>query len=295
MGHDEIYGGNILSSQFRTGVLLAALTAIIVLFGRMLGGQSGMVFAFFLAMVMNVGSYWYSDKIVLSMYKAKDLASSDAPMLHAIVEELARNAGLPKPRVVLIPEDAPNAFATGRDPRHAVVAVTRGLLQTLSPEEIKGVLAHEMGHVKNRDILIQSVAATLGGAIMIIANIVKWSTLFGFGGHDDDEGGSPLFAFVMALVAPVAATLIQMAISRSREYLADETGARLAGNPNYLANALEKLEAYSRRMPMHQGSPAMAHMFIVNPFSGTSMANLFSTHPPTAERVRRLRSMGYGR
>ena len=281
-----------MSSQFRTGVLLAALTAIIVLFGRMLGGQTGMVFAFFLAIIMNVGSYWYSDSIVLSMYKARDLAPSDAPMLHSIVEDLARNAGLPKPRVVLVPEDSPNAFATGRDPAHAVVAVTQGLLQALNPDEIRGVLAHEMGHIKNRDILIQSVAATLGGAIMIVANIVKWSTLFGFGGSDDDDGGSPLFAFALALVAPIAATLIQMAISRSREYLADETGARLAGNPNHLADALEKLDAYSKRMPMRQGNPATAHMFIVNPFSGTSMAQLFSTHPPMAERVSRLRRMG---
>lgn len=281
-----------MSSQLRTGVLLAALTALIVLFGRLLGGQTGMVVAFMLAMVMNVGSYWYSDKIVLSMYRAVDLAPSDAPMIHSIVDELSQRAGLPKPRVVLVPENTPNAFATGRDPKHAVVAVTQGLLQTLSPEEIKGVLAHEMGHVKNRDILIQSVAATLAGAIMIVANMVKWATLFGFGGSDDEEGGNPLFAFVLALIAPIAASLIQMAISRSREFLADETGARLAGNPNYLANALEKLDAYSRRVPLQHGNPATEHMFIVNPFAGMSVAKLFSTHPPTEERVRRLREMG---
>ncbi len=282
-----------MSSQLRTGILLAALTALILLFGRLLGGQTGMVFAFILAIAMNVGSYWYSDKIVLSMYRAVDLAPSDAPMLHGIVEELAMRAGLPKPRVVLIPEDTPNAFATGRDPHHAVVAVTQGLLRTLSPEEIKGVLAHEMGHVKNRDILIQSVAATLAGAIMIVASMVKWATLFGMAGGDDEDGGNPLFAFVLALVAPLAASLIQMAISRSREFLADETGAKLAGNPQYLANALEKLDAASRQVPLQHGSPATEHMFIVNPFAGMSVARLFSTHPPTEERIRRLRSMAY--
>ncbi len=250
-----------------------------------------MVVAFMLAMVMNVGSYWYSDKIVLSMYKAVDLAPSDAPMVHAIVDELSHRAGLPKPRVVLVPENTPNAFATGRDPKHAVVAVTRGLLQALSPEEVKGVLAHEMGHVKNRDILIQSVAATLAGAIMIVANMVKWATLFGFGGGDDEEGGNPLFAFVLALIAPIAASLIQMAISRSREFLADETGAQLSGNPNYLANALEKLDAYSKQVPLEHGNPATEHMFIVNPFAGMSVAKLFSTHPPTSERIQRLRNM----
>ncbi|GAU07766.1 zinc metalloprotease HtpX [Desulfoplanes formicivorans] len=280
-----------MSSQLRTGVLLAVLTALIILFGRFLGGQTGMVVAFLIAVVMNVGSYWYSDKIVLSMYRAVDLSPSDAPMIHSIVEELAQRAGLPKPRVVLVPENTPNAFATGRDPKHAVVAVTQGLLQTLSPEEIKGVLAHEMGHVKNRDILIQSVAATLAGAIMIVANMVKWATLFGFGSRDDEEGGSPLVAFVFALIAPIAASLIQMAISRSREFLADETGARLAGNPHYLANALEKLDAYSRSMPLQHGNPATENMFIVNPFAGMSVARLFSTHPPTEERVRRLRNM----
>ncbi len=280
-----------MSSQLRTGVLLAALTALIVLFGRLLGGQTGMVFAFMLAMVMNVGSYWYSDTIVLSMYKAVDLHPADAPMIHHIVEELSQRAGLPKPRVVLIPEATPNAFATGRNPEHAVVAVTQGLLHILSPDEIKGVLAHEMGHVKNRDILIQSVAATLAGVIMIVANMVKWATLFGFAASDDEDGANPLFAFVMALLAPIAASLIQMAISRSREFLADATGAQLAGNPHSLADALEKLELSSRQVPLQQGSPATEHLFIVNPFAGMSVARLFSTHPPTAERVRRLRNM----
>lgn len=280
-----------MTSQLKTGLLLGLLTGIIVLFGQMLGGQGGMVFAFILAIAMNVGSYWFSDKIVLRMYGAQELGPNDAPMLHSMVTELADNAGLPMPKIYIIPEETPNAFATGRNPAHGVVAVTQGIMRLLSPEELKGVLAHEMGHIRNRDILIQSVAATLGGAIMMVANMVKWATLFGFGGGDDEEGGNPILAFVLAIIAPIAAMLIQMAISRSREYLADETGARLAGNPEYLASALEKLDAYSRRIPMHHGDPSSAHMFIVNPFSAQSMAGLFSTHPPMEERVRRLRQM----
>jgi heat shock protein HtpX len=212
-------------------------------------------------------------------------------MLHSMVGELADRAGLPMPKIYIIPEETPNAFATGRNPAHGVVAVTQGIMRLLSPEELKGVLAHEMGHIRNRDILIQTVAATLGGAIMMIANMVKWATLFGFGGGDDEEGGNPLLAFALAIIAPIAAMLIQMAISRSREYLADETGAGLAGNPEYLASALEKLDAYSRRIPMHHGDPSSAHMFIVNPFSAQSLAGLFSTHPPMEDRVRRLRQM----
>jgi heat shock protein HtpX len=279
-----------MTSQLKTGLLLGALTAIIVLFGQMLGGQGGMVIAFILAIAMNVGSYWYSDRIVLRMYGAQELGVNDAPMLHTMVRELAETAGLPMPRIYIIPEETPNAFATGRNPAHGVVAVTQGIMRLLSPEELKGVLAHEMGHIRNRDILIQTVAATLGGAIMMIASMVKWATLFGFG-RDDEDGGNPLLAFAMAIVAPIAAMLIQMAISRSREYLADATGARLAGNPEYLASALEKLDAYSRRIPMHHGNPSSAHMFIVNPFSARSLGNMFSTHPPMEDRVKRLRQM----
>ncbi|HKK33509.1 MAG TPA: zinc metalloprotease HtpX [Desulfomicrobiaceae bacterium] len=279
-----------MTSQLKTGLLLGALTAIIVLFGQMLGGQGGMVIAFILAIAMNVGSYWYSDRIVLRMYGAQELGINDAPMLHTMVRELAETAGLPMPRIYVIPEETPNAFATGRNPAHGVVAVTQGIMRLLSPEELKGVLAHEMGHIRNRDILIQTVAATLGGAIMMIASMVKWATLFGFGG-DDEDGGNPLLAFALAIVAPIAAMLIQMAISRSREYLADATGARLAGNPEYLASALEKLDAYSRRIPMHHGNPSSAHMFIVNPFSARSLGNMFSTHPPMEDRVQRLRQM----
>ena len=280
-----------MTSQIKTGLLLGLLTAIILLFGRMVGGQSGLVVAFILALVMNVSSYWFSDRIVLAMYRAQELSPGDAPYLHQTVAELAERANIPMPRIYLIPQDTPNAFATGRGPNHAVVAVTRGILNLLSPEELKGVLAHEIGHIRNRDILIQTVAATLAGAIMFVSNMVKWAAIFGFGASDDEEGGNPVVVLVLAIVAPIAAMLIQMAISRSREYLADETGAKLAGNPEYLASALEKLDAYARSMPIHGASPATAHMFIVNPLTAESMLSLFSTHPPTSERVRRLREM----
>ncbi|MFO8030993.1 MAG: zinc metalloprotease HtpX [Desulfohalobiaceae bacterium] len=279
-----------MTNQLKTGILLGLLTALILLFGNLLGGQGGLMLAFVLAIAMNLGSYWYSDRIVLSMYKAQEVSANQAPELHGIVQELAAKAGLPKPRVFIMPGDAPNAFATGRNPDHGVVAVTQGLLKLLSPEEIKGVLAHEMGHIKNRDILIQTVAATLAGVIMFVSSMVKWAAIFGMGG--DEEGGNPLLAIVLAIVAPIAAMLIQMAISRSREYLADQSGAELAGNPRYLARALEKLEAYSKKAPAQQASPATAHMFIVNPLSGSSMASLFSTHPPIQERIKRLQSMG---
>ena len=280
-----------MTSQIKTRLLLGLLTAIILLFGRMVGGQSGLVVAFILALVMNVSSYWFSDRIVLAMYRAQELSPGDAPYRHQTVAELAERANIPMPRIYLIPQDTPNAFATGRGPKHAVVAVTRGILNLLSPEELKGVLAHEIGHIRNRDILIQTVAATLAGAIMFVSNMVKWAAIFGFGASDDEEGGNPVVALVLAIVAPIAAMLIQMAISRSREYLADETGAKLAGNPEYLASALEKLDAYARSMPIHGASPATAHMFIVNPLTAESMLSLFSTHPPTSERVRRLREM----
>jgi heat shock protein HtpX len=280
----------------KTGLLLGALTALLILFGKMIGGQGGMIVAFVLAVVMNVGSYWYSDRIVLSMYKARELGPNDAPGLHRMVEDLARKAGVPKPRIYMVPQDAPNAFATGRNPQNGVVAVTRGIVNLLSPEELKGVLAHEMGHIRNRDILVQTVAATIGGTIVMVANMVQWMAIFGFGGGSDEEGGgNPLFMLLMAVLAPIAAAVIQMAISRSREYLADRTGAELSGTPGALAGALEKLHAYSRQVPMRGGNPATENMFIVNPFAGKSMANLCSTHPPIAERVARLRAMERGR
>jgi len=279
-----------MSSQLKTALLLGLLTAILLLLGGALGGQGGLVVAFVLALLMNFFSYWYSDRIVLAMYKARELAPADAPGLHRTVEELAAAAGIPKPRVFLVPTETPNAFATGRSPGHAAVAVTEGILRLLSPEELRGVLAHELGHVGNRDILVQSVAAVLAGAIMFVAGMLRWGAIFGGLGGRDGERANPLAAIVLAIVAPVAAMLVQMAISRSREYGADQTGAELSGTPGALASALEKLAAGSARRPLTRGSPATAHLFIVNPFSG-GIAGLFSTHPPVEERVRRLRAL----
>jgi heat shock protein HtpX len=286
-----------MTSNLKTVMLLALLSGIIIFLGGAMGGKTGLVFAFGLALIMNFGSYWYSDKIVLRMYNAQEVDATDAPALHRMVEELARNAGIPKPRICVIPEDAPNAFATGRNPEHGVVAVTSGIMRLLSPEELKGVLAHEIGHIANRDILVQSVAGVLASAIVTVANMMQWMTIFGMGGsNNDEEGGSnPFTILLLAILAPVAASLIQFAISRSREYLADDTGARLAGNPLYLASALEKLGAYSQQVPMRAGNEATAHMFIVNPFAGANLARLFSTHPPIEERVQRLREMARAR
>ncbi len=275
----------------KTTLLLGLMTALIVFIGGLFGGKQGMIVAFVLAMGMNFFSYWYSDKIVLRMYKATEVNPQDFPTLFQTVNRLAQNAGLPMPRVYIIPDDAPNAFATGRDPEHAVIAVTEGLLRTMNNEEATGVLAHEMSHIKNRDILIGSIAATMAGAIMILATMARWSAFFG-GGSQDEEGGGGGMGMIgliaMSILAPVAAMLIQMAISRSREYLADATGAQIAGNPEGLANALGKLGAYAKQIPM-KAQPATAHMFIVNPLSGRKMANLFSTHPPLEDRIARLR------
>jgi heat shock protein HtpX len=280
-----------IGSSIKTTLLLAALTVLILWIGKMIGGQAGMFVAFIFAVIMNAGSYWFSDKIVLSIYQAQPIEESQNPQLYRIVRELVAEAGLPMPRIYMIPQQTPNAFATGRNPEHAVVAVTEGILRILTPGELKGVLAHELGHVKNRDILVSSIAATLAGAIMILANMAKWAAIFGgFRGGDDDREGGFLGLIVTIILAPIAAMLIQLAISRSREYLADETGARLAHNPEGLASALEKLEVASERIPM-DASPSTAHMFIVNPLSGRALANMFSTHPPIEERIRRLRSM----
>ena len=280
-----------MANQFKTTVLLAALTVLIVLIGRMFGGNQGMMIAFIFAMLMNFGSYWFSDKIVLAMYRAKELTSNEAPEIHQMVAELAQNAGLPKPRIYLIPNDTPNAFATGRNPEHAVVAVTQGIMKLLQPDELKGVLAHELGHVRNRDILIGSIAATLAGVVMMLASMARFAAIFGIGGSDDDRGGNIFGLILMSILAPLAAMLIQMAISRSREYLADETGAHLAGTPQSLATALEKLAYASKRIPMQDAKPATAHMFTVNPLSGGGFSKWFSTHPPIEERIRRLRTM----
>ena len=278
-------------NQFKTALLLGVLTALIIFVGGLFGGRQGMMIAFILAMVMNFGSYWFSDKIVLSMYSAQEVGPNDDPELYGIVQNLAQKAGLPMPRVFVIPQEAPNAFATGRNPSHAVVAVTHGLRRIMTRDELAGVLAHEMAHVKNRDILIGTIAAALAGVVMILANMAKWSALFGFGGRDDDEGGGGIIGLLaMAILAPIAAMLIQMAISRSNEYHADETGARILGRPLALASALTKLGHYSGRIPM-DARPETAHMFIVNPLTGRNLMNLFSTHPPLEERIARLRSM----
>jgi heat shock protein HtpX len=283
------------TNTMRTTLLLGLMTALIILIGRALGGQQGMVLAFFMAGIMNLGSYWFSDKIVLAMYGAKEVSPQALPEIHQMVQELSQIAGMPKPRIYLIEDDSPNAFATGRNPEHAVVAVTSGILRILSRAELKGVLAHELGHVKNRDILIGSIAATMAGAIMILANMARWAAIFG-GSRDSEErdgGGGIIGLLVMTIIAPIAAMLIQMAISRSREYMADSTGAQLSGNPLGLAGALEKLQMASQRVPMEDPKPATAHMFIVNPLSGRSLLNLFSTHPPIEDRIARLRSMRY--
>ena len=281
-----------MTSQLKTMLLLALLSGIIIVLGGLLGGRGGVILAFGLALVMNVGSYWYSDRIVLSMYHARELAPEEAPYLHDIVADLARNAGVPKPRICVIPEEAPNAFATGRDPEHAVVAVTEGIMRLLSPEELRGVVAHEMGHVVNRDILIQTVAGVMASAIVTLANIFQFTAIFG-GNRDGEDGGNPIGALVLALLAPMAAGLIQMAISRSREFLADETGARLCGQPLALAGALYKLGAASGQIPMRSGNPSTAELFIVAPLFGRDggVARLFSTHPPLTERIERLRAM----
>ena len=284
-----------MTSQLKTALLLALLTGLILFLGQAAGGSNGLVIALVLALVMNVGSYWFSDKIVLRMYRARELSPSEAPMLHAMVEDLARNAGIPKPRVYLVPDESPNAFATGRNPQNAVVAVTEGIVRLLSPDELRGVVAHEMGHIANRDILVQSIAGVLATVVMYIANMMQWGAIFGFGGRSDGEGGGNVFStLLLALLAPIAASLIQFAISRSREYLADATGAKLCGNPLSLASALGKLGSYSKQVPMQQGSPATAHMFIVNPFAG-GIGKFFSTHPPLEERIHRLREMAQNR
>ncbi|MDR2050215.1 MAG: zinc metalloprotease HtpX [Deltaproteobacteria bacterium] len=274
-----------MTSQLKTLLLLSGLSGLILLLGGLAGGREGLFMAFALALLMNLGSYWFSDKIVLSMYSARELSPGDAPLLHRLVDELARNAGIPKPRVCVTPDEAPNAFATGRNPEHAVVAVTEGLLRLLDTEELRGVLAHEIGHIANRDILIQSVAGVLGTVIMLLASMARFTAIFG---GRDRENNNPLALILMAVLAPLAATLIQMGISRSREYLADASGARYSGNPRALASALGKLQAYGRKIPLRRESPATAHMFIVNPLSGLSLNKLFSTHPPVEERIERL-------
>lgn len=279
-----------MTSQLKTLFLLALLSGIIIAIGGLIGGRGGIMIAFAIAMIMNVGSYWFSDSIVLKMYRARELAYDEAPMLHDMVEELSRNAGIPKPRVCVVPEQAPNAFATGRNPQNAVVAVTEGILQILNPNELRGVLAHEIAHVAHRDILIQTIAAVMASTITMLANMLQFAAIFG-GGRDGEERTNPLMAIVLAIVAPMAAMLIQMAISRSREYLADASGASYCREPMALASALAKLQAAATRVPMQNGNPATAEMFIVSPLFPSSVAKLFSTHPSTEDRIARLQQL----
>jgi len=272
---------------------MVTLTLMLVAIGNLLGGKSGMTIALVIAFGMNFISYWFSDKIVLKMYGAREVSETQAPELYSMTRELSYAAGLPMPKVYLMEQDQPNAFATGRNPEHGAIAVTTGIMRILSREELKGVLAHELAHIKHRDILVATIAATIAGAISYLAQMAQW-TMF-FGGRDDErEGGSPLAAIVMMIVAPIAALLIQMAISRSREYGADAGGAQIAGNPGYLASALRKLDGASRRIPMN-ANPATAHMFIVSPLSGGGFLKLFSTHPPMEERIARLEQMAASR
>lgn len=282
-----------MANRIKTYFLLGLLTVLFVFIGSLFG-KNGMIIAFIIAIGLNWFSYFFSDKIVLAMYRAKETTESSYPQLHRIVEELAVNAGIPKPKIYIIPSETPNAFATGRDPNHAAVAVTEGIMSLLNENELKGVLGHELTHVKNRDILISTVAATIAGAITLIARMIQWAAIFGgFGGDDDRDGNifSLIAMLIFAILAPIAAIIIQLAISRSREYLADEGGAKICGNPLYLANALRKLSEGVKAVPMRTANPSTSHLFIVNPFSGKSLINLFSTHPPIEERIKRLENM----
>jgi heat shock protein HtpX len=276
-------------NNVKTLLLLVTLTLILIWAGASLGGKQGMTVAFIFALGINFFAYWFSDKIVLGMYRARKVTESEAPELYGIVRRLAQKAEMPMPKVYIIEQEQPNAFATGRNPKHAAVAVTTGMMRMLSQEELQGVIGHELAHIKHRDILVSTIAATIAGAISFLAQMAQWAMIFGHRG-DDEEGGNPLAALVMMIVGPIAALIIQMAISRSREYSADEGGARLAGNPRYLSGALRKLHLASQKIPMN-ANPATSHMFIVNPLSGGGILKLFSTHPPIEERITRLDSM----
>jgi len=277
---------NILKTTF----LMALLTVLLVTAGGAMGGEGGVMLAFLFALIMNGVSYWFSDKIVLRMYGAKEISTDKAPTLYRIIRDLTLRAQMPMPKLYLIPQEAPNAFATGRDEKHAAVAVTEGILRILDERELRGVLAHEISHIKNRDILIGTIAATMAGAISMLANMAHWGMIFGGRSSENREGGHPIVALLMIIVAPLAAMLVQMAISRSREFGADATGATISGDPSSLANALRKLERGAQRIPL-EANPATAHMFIVNPLTGGGLMTLFSTHPPMEERIRRLESM----
>jgi len=279
-------------NNIKTLFLLVTLTLVLVWAGGALGGKQGMTIALIFALGMNFISYWFSDKIVLRMYRAKQVTEAEAPDLYSIVRSLVQKAGMPMPKVYMMDQEQPNAFATGRNPNHAAVAVTTGIMRILTREELQGVIGHELSHIKNRDILIGTIAATIAGAISYLAQMAQWAMIFGGHRGDDDEGGSPIAAFVMMIVGPIAAMIIQMAISRSREYAADSGGAEIAGNPRYLSGALKKLHMASQKIPMH-ANPATSHMFIVNPLSGGGILKLFSTHPPIEERIARLEAMSH--
>lgn len=278
-----------MGNTFKTALLLTAMTLFLLFIGQMFGGRNGMMLALVFAVIMNFASYFFSDKIALAAYRAQPVTREQLPRAYEIVERLTQKIGIPMPKMYVIPTDSPNAFATGRNPQHASVAMTEGILNLLTDEEMEGVLAHELGHVRNRDILISSVAATLAGAITMIARMGYWASLFGGGSSRDDRegGGGGLVALLMLILAPIAATLIQLAVSRSREYEADASGASYTGNPYALASALKKLDAYSKRLPM-QATPSTAHLFIVAPLLGMDFSSLFSTHPPIAKRIERL-------
>lgn len=277
-------------NQIKTMMLLVVLTLILVWAGAAFGGKQGMTMALIFAVGMNFFAYWFSDKIVLRMYRAQEVAEAEAPELYGIVRRLSQKAQIPMPKVYIIQEDQPNAFATGRNPKHAAVAVTSGIMRILSADELSGVIGHELSHITHRDILVSTIAATIAGAISYLAQMAQWAAIFGHRG--DDEGRNPIAALVMMIVGPIAALVVQMAISRSREYLADQGGAKLAGNPRYLSNALRKLSAASQKIPM-DANPATSHMFIVNPLSGGGLLKLFSTHPPMEERIARLEAMSF--
>lgn len=272
----------------KTAVLLTVLTVILLLVGQVIGGKGGMTVALIFALGINLVSYWFSDKIVLAMYRGRQVSEADNPRLYSLVRSVSQKAGLPLPKLYIIPSQSPNAFATGRNPDNAAVAVTEGILKALDDDELEGVLSHEFAHIRNRDILIQTIAATIAGAISYLAFMARWAAFFG-GKRDDDEGGV-LGILAVAILAPIAAVVVQMAISRSREYAADEGAANFSRKPLSLANALKKLHAYSRRVPL-AAQPATAHLFIVNPLTGRGLANLFSTHPPLEERIRRLEAL----
>jgi heat shock protein HtpX len=277
-----------MNNGLKTALLLGGLTGLLMLIGGAFGGQTGLIFAFVIAAVMNIASYWFSDKIVLRMYGATEVGQ-DHP-LYQMTARLAMKAGLPMPRVYVIPQMSPNAFATGRDPQHAAVAATEGILKLLPEHELEGVIAHELTHVAHRDILISSVAATLAGAIMLLANMARFAAFFGGGSRDDRDGGNPIALLAMAILAPIAAMLIQAAISRQREFAADRGGATIAGTPTGLASALRHIDAAAHQIPL-DANPATAHMFIMKPFAGAGLLSLFSTHPPTEARIRALMEM----